>query len=541
MLLNKHIPILKGSKRQQSLSLLSQDQNSIAELIKKRKGDKTMGDYIVELKNVTKRFPGVVALDNMSLQIKQGEILGLIGENGAGKSTLIKILTGVHSADEGEIFVQDKKQNIKNPNDAKSAGIACVYQELNIVKQLSVTDNIFINKMITKKNSKFLNYDAMHKKAHDVMLSLGQDVDVKKPCGNYGMGILQMVEIAKAVLIDAKLIIMDEPTSSLGEKEVEQLMKTVRNLKKKGVSILFVSHKLEELFELCDRVTVMRDGEHIITDDIENMDNDKLITAMVGRTLENQYPKIKTKRGKEALRVDNLNSTGVLRNISFAAYHGEILGIAGLVGAGRTETCEAIFGSFPVDGGNLYIDGKTVEIRSPKDAVKNKIALLTEDRKGKGLVLAQSIDTNLILANLRRFTTGLWLNGSKIKNVGNENIDDFKIKTPGLKTTVGQLSGGNQQKVVIGKWINTDADIFIFDEPTRGIDVGAKVEVYNIMNKLVKDGKCVIMVSSELPEVMGMSDRVIIMREGRITGEVDRYNDKFTQENIMKAAWGGTI
>jgi ribose transport system ATP-binding protein len=409
------------------------------------------------------------------------------------------------------------------------------------VKLLSITDNIFINKMIRKKNSRFLDYNEMHKKAHEVMASLGQEVNEKKPCGNYGMGIMQMVEIAKAVLIDAKLIIMDEPTSSLGEKEVEQLMATVRMLKKKGVAILFVSHKLEELFELCDRVTVMRDGEHIITEDIENMDNDKLITAMVGRTLENQYPKIEVKKGEVALKVENLNSAGVLHDISFEAYHGEILGIAGLVGAGRTETCQAIFGALEVDSGNIYIDGKKVSIKSPKDAVRNRIALLTEDRKGQGLVLALGIDTNLMLANLKRFTKGPWLDKNKIKEIGNQNVDDLKIKAPSIKTIVGQLSGGNQQKVVIGKWVNTDADIYIFDEPTRGIDVGAKVEVYNVMNRLVTQGKCVIMVSSELPEVLGISDRVIVMREGRITGEIDRNTDKFSSEIIMKAAWGGKI
>lgn len=500
-----------------------------------------MADYVVELKNVTKRFPGVVALRNMSLQIKPGEIHGLIGENGAGKSTLIKVLTGVHQADEGELYVNGVKQNFKSPNDAKNAGIACVYQELNIIKLLSITDNIFINKTIRKKDGIFLDYNEMHKRAHEVMLSLGQEVNEKKPCGNFGMGIMQMVEIAKAVLIDAKLIIMDEPSSSLGEKEVEQLMATVRMLKQKGVSILFVSHKLEELFELCDRVTVMRDGEHIITEDIENMDNDKLISAMVGRTLDNQYPKIDVKRGEVALRVENLNSTGVLHNISFEAYKGEILGFAGLVGAGRTETCQAIFGAFPIDGGNVYINGRKVTIRSPKEAVKNKIAFLTEDRKGQGLVLPLGIDTNLILSNLRLFKKGPWLNKTRIKEVGNKNIQDLKIKAPGLKTTVGQLSGGNQQKVVIGKWVNTNADIYIFDEPTRGIDVGAKVEVYNIMNKLVAQGKCVIMVSSELPEVLGMSDRVIVMREGRITGEVNRNTDQFSQESIMIAAWGGKL
>lgn len=500
-----------------------------------------MEDYIVELKNITKYFPGVVALDNMSLQIKPGEIHGLIGENGAGKSTLIKVLTGVHLPDKGEIFINGVKENIRTPNDAKSKGIACVYQELNIVRELSITDNVFINNMIHKKNSKFLDYNKMHKKAHEVMLSLGQDVDVKKPCANFGMGILQMIEIAKAVLIDAKLIIMDEPTSSLSETEIEKLMHTIRNLKKQGISILFISHKLEELFELCDRVTVMRDGEHIITDNIEKFDNDRLIAAMVGRTLDNQYPKIEVKRGEEALRVENLNSTGVLHNISFKAYYGEILGISGLVGAGRTEVCRAIFGDFPVDSGHLFIDDKPIIIKSPKEAVKNKIALVTEDRKGQGLVLSEGIDINVILGNLKRFSIGPWLNKHKIAEIGEKNINDLRIKTPNLKTISGQLSGGNQQKVVIAKWINTDANIYIFDEPTRGIDVGAKVEVYNIMNQLVSKGKCVIMVSSELPEILGMSDRVIVMREGRIMAEITREDERFNQENIMKAAWGGDI
>lgn len=500
-----------------------------------------MSEYIVELKNITKRFPGVVALRNMSLQIKPGEIHGLIGENGAGKSTLIKVLTGVHQADEGEIVVEGNVKTFRNPNEATLAGIACVYQELNIVKLLSITDNIFINKMIKKNKSVFLDYDTMNKKAHEVMLSLGQDVDVEKASGTFGMGIQQMIEIAKAVLIDAKLIIMDEPTSSLGEKEVEQLMKTVRKLKEKGVAILFVSHKLEELFELCDRVTVMRDGEHVITEDIEKMTNDSLITAMVGRSLDNQFPKIEVERGEEAMKAENLCSAGVLRDVSFQAYYGEILGFAGLVGAGRTETFRAIFGADPYDSGNVYIQGKKVKIKTPKDAIKNKIAFLTEDRKGQGLILAQGVAINLVLANLKKFSKGPWINSKMMEKVGQENISDLRIKTPTINEIVGQLSGGNQQKVVIGKWINTDADIFIFDEPTRGIDVGAKVEVYNVMNRLVKAGKCVIMISSELPEILGMSDRVIVMREGRVMGEVSRKTDKFDQETIMKAAWGGAI
>ena len=465
-----------------------------------------MSEYVVELKNATKRFPGVVALRNMQLAVKPGEILGLIGENGAGKSTLIKVLTGVHQADEGQIFVDGVEQHFKDPNESAAAGIACVYQELNIEKLLSITDNIFINKWLKKGN--LLDYPTMHKKAKEVMASLGQDVDPTKPAGNFGMGVQQMIEIAKAVLINAKMIIMDEPTSSLGEKEVEQLMKTCRELKARGIGIVFVSHKLEELFELCDRVTVIRDGEYIETRDISGWDNDSLITAMVGRSLDNQFPKeIGVKSAEPMLKVEHLKETGVLKDVSFEAYGGQILGFAGLVGAGRTET----------------------------------IAFLTEDRKGQGLVLAQSIRTNLILANMKGFSTGMFLNEKRIEDAGQKNIASLRIKTPSIDEIVGQLSGGNQQKVVIGKWVNTDADIFIFDEPTRGIDVGAKVEVYNVMNSLVKQGKCVIMVSSEMPEILGMSDRVIVMRGGEVMATVDRDSEHFNQEDLMKAAWGGKL
>ena len=488
-----------------------------------------MSEYVVELKNATKRFPGVVALKNMNLAVKPGEILGLIGENGAGKSTLIKVLTGVHQADEGQIFVDGVEQHFKDPNDSAAAGIACVYQELNIEKLLSITDNIFINKWIKKGG--LLDYPTMHKKAKEVMLSLGQDVDPTKPAGNFGMGVQQMIEIAKAVLIDAKMIIMDEPTSSLGEKEVEQLMKTCRELRDRGIGIVFVSHKLEELFELCDRVTVIRDGEYIWTKNVSDTNNDDLIAGMVGRTLENQFPKEFGTKGECFLKAEHLEEGGVLYDVSFEAYGGQILGFAGLVGAGRTETMRAIFGADPLDGGKVYVHGKEVKIKTPRDAINAGIAFLTEDRKGQGLVLAQTIRTNLILANMKGFSNGLFLNEKKILESGEKNIASLRIKTPSIDEIVGQLSGGNQQKVVIGKWVNTDADIFIFDEPTRGIDVGAKVEVYNVMNDLVKQGKCVIMISSEMPEILGMSDRVIVMRGGK----------HFNQEDLMKAAWGGTL
>ena len=498
-----------------------------------------MGEYVVELRNVTKRFPGVVALHNMQLAVKPGEIHGLIGENGAGKSTLIKVLTGVHMADEGEIYVHGERKIFKNPNESAAAGIACVYQELNIEKLLSVTDNIFINKW-TKKGF-LLDYEGMHKKAAEVMQSLGQDIDPRKAAGTFGMGVQQMIEIAKAVLIDAKMIIMDEPTSSLGEKEVKQLMQTCRELKARGVGILFVSHKLEELFELCDRVTVIRDGEFIETRDIQDWNNDSLITAMVGRTLENQFPKEFGAKGECMLKIENLSIGGVLKNVSLEAYGGQILGMSGLVGAGRTETVRAVFGADPIDGGKIYIKGKEVNVKSPKQAIAEGIALLTEDRKGQGLVLQESIRTNLVLASLKRHTTGLFLDEKRIQESGEGHIRTLRIKTPSIDEIVGQLSGGNQQKVVIGKWLNSEADIYIFDEPTRGIDVGAKVEVYNVMNSLVKAGKCVIMISSEMPEILGMSDRVVVMRGGRVMATVDRDSKHFNQEDIMKAAWGGSL
>lgn len=499
-----------------------------------------MSEYLVELKNITKRFPGVVALKNMSLAVKPGEILGLIGENGAGKSTLIKVLTGVHSADEGSIFVEGREKHFHDPNDSVAAGIACVYQELNIEKLLNITDNIFINKWIRKKSG-FLDYQTMHNKAKEVLSSLGLDIDPSKAAGTVGMGVQQMVEISKALLVGAKMIIMDEPTSSLGEKEVDQLMKICRELRDRGISILFVSHKLEELFELCDRVAVIRDGEHIWTKPIKDVDNDSLITAMVGRSLEEQFPKVIGKKGECALKVENLKRNGILWDVSFEAYDGQILSFAGLVGAGRTETMRAVFGADPIDGGNIYIHGKKVKISNPRQAIRAGIAFLTEDRKNQGLVLSQSIRSNLIMANMRGFARGLFLNDKRIEKTGEENIDSLHIKTPSLEEVTGQLSGGNQQKVVIGKWINSDADIYIFDEPTRGIDVGAKVEVYNIMNNLVKEGKCVIMISSEMPEVLGMSDRVVVMRGGRVTGILDRDSDHFNQEDIMRAAWGGAL
>ena len=499
-----------------------------------------MSEYVVELKNITKRFPGVVAMRNMSIGIKPGEIHGLIGENGAGKSTLIKVLTGVHIPEEGDIFVDGEKKVFRNPVQSREAGIACVYQELNIVRQLPVVDNVFMGRAI--KKGPLLDYPRMEQMAKDALTTLGHpEIDVKAECGKLGIGLQQMVEIAKAVSLDAKLIIMDEPTSSLGKEEIEQLMETVRNLKKKGIAILFVSHKLEELFELCDRVTVMRDGEHILTEDMATMTEERLINAMVGRTLDNLFPKEFGEKGDVWLEAKGLNEAGVLHDVSFKAHAGQITCFAGLVGAGRTETMRAVFGADPLDSGEIYVKGKKVTIKKPADAIKQGIGFLTEDRKGQGLVLSLGVRTNLILANMKGFTKHMLFDEDKIEKTGQDNIASLKIKTPSLDEVTAQLSGGNQQKVVIGKWINTNADILIFDEPTRGIDVGAKIEVYNVMNQMVKEGKCVIMVSSELPEVLAMSDHVVVMRGGRVMANIDRDSKHFNSEDIMKAAWGGEL
>lgn len=498
-------------------------------------------EVFIELQNITKYFPGVVALKNMSFQVRQGEVHGLIGENGAGKSTLIKTLTGVNQPDEGQILIDGKPVVLTNPNTAKQYGIGCVYQELNIVPELNITDNLFIGYYIKGKGP-LLDYGKMHCRAEEIMKSLGQDIDPRTECGKLGMGLQQTVEIGKSILLKSRLIIMDEPTSSLSEKEVNQLKLTEKMLKEQGISIIFVSHKLEEIFQLCDVVTVIRDGQHVSTSPVSEMTKDKLIADMVGRSLDNLFPKQIAEKREELLRVENLKEPGVLNDVSFTAYGGQILGFSGLVGAGRTETLRAIFGADPISEGSVSIRGKKTEIRSPRDAIASRIAFVTEDRKKEGLILDASVENNLHLATIDRDRIfRFFLDVKKRAKTSLQNVDTLRIKTASLDTSVGTLSGGNQQKVVIGKWINTDADIFFFDEPTRGIDVGAKVEVYNVMNELVRRGKCVIMVSSELPEILGMSDRVLVFRGGRIMAEIERDSRHFNQEDIMKAAWGGTL
>jgi ribose transport system ATP-binding protein len=493
----------------------------------------------IKLSGMSKVFPGVRALDSIDLEIYPGEVHGLIGENGAGKSTLIKVLTGVHKNDKGHVFIDGKEVHINNPRDAMQYGITAIYQELNIVQQLSVAENVFLGREIKNGNREkgFLDLKEMRMKASELLSELGQEIDTKINVAKLGMGKQQMVEIAKALSIKTKLLIMDEPTSSLTGREVRELFKTVNELKKKGIAIIFISHRLEEVKELCDRVTVMRDGRKIETLPIKDAEIDVLIKLMVGRSLEQQFPKVKMKVGDEALRVENLTKKGVFENISFNVKKGEIVGFSGLVGAGRTEVMRAVFGVDEHDSGNIYVDGQKVSVKTPKDAMRLGMAFLTEDRKGQGLILDNTIDFNMNVASYKKSSAGFFLNLKKLKELTKENIIKLNINPPSESFVTRQLSGGNQQKVVIAKWLNTKAKIFIVDEPTRGIDVGAKVEVYNILNSLIKQGAAVIMVSSELPEILGMSDRIYVMHEGRITGEMNRH--EANQENIMKVMSGG--
>lgn len=497
-----------------------------------------MSQIAVELKDIIKVFPGVTALDNMNLTLRYGEVHALVGENGAGKSTLIKVLSGVHKQTSGKVFIDGEEVNLKGPIDALKRGIACVYQELNIAQPLSLTDNLFAGSLKRKKGSPLLDYKYMHQRAKEIMEGLNQDVDVRAPAQSFSIGQQQMIEIGKAILHDAKVLILDEPTSSLSEGETKNLFKIVNKLKESGVAILFVSHKLEEIFELCDVVTVMRDSKPIATKAVSDVTKDDLISMMVGRKMENVYPEKTSTPGDVILEVKNLRRTGVVRNINFQLRKGEILGFSGLVGAGRTETMRCLFGADPFDEGEKYINGEKVNIRNTRHAIAHKIAFITEDRKKEGLVLDFPIHKNLSMISLRELQNHGVINEKKIREQATDIVDQLSIKTNTIDKIAGELSGGNQQKVVVGKWLNTDSDIFIFDEPTRGIDVGAKLDIYKIMNDLATKGKAIIMVSSELPEILGMCDRVVVMRGGEIMTTIERGSNYFNQEDIMRAAWG---
>ena len=492
---------------------------------------------LIELRKVSKFFPGVIALNKADLKLYSGEVHGLMGENGAGKSTLIKLLTGAYKPDEGEMLLDGQPLKVNGPKDAMNMGLTAIYQELNVIPKLTVWENIFLGRELRNKKG-LLDIPQMKERAKEMLQQLRQNIDVDEKVENLGMGHQQMVEICKALVLESRLIIMDEPTSSLSAGETEELLRTARELRDRGMAIVFISHHMDEIFRICDRLTVLRDGCVIQSMLAKDTNTENLIKLMVGRDINQQFPKIVAAKKEELLRIEDFTSEdGSFKDISFSVCGGEVLGFAGLVGAGRTEVMRAIFGADARKTGKVYVKGKEADIRSPKAAISYGIAFLTEDRKGEGLVLSNTVGFNINLSTFEKSKRGLLLNNALLRNKAKNDITQLRIKTPSINTTVRGLSGGNQQKVVIAKWLETNADIFIMDEPTRGLDVGAKLEVYNIINNLVSEGKAVIMVSSELPEVMGMSDRIIVMHEGYMAGEFKR--DEVEREAIMMAASGG--
>lgn len=492
---------------------------------------------LIELRKVSKFFPGVIALNKADLKLYSGEVHGLMGENGAGKSTLIKLLTGAYKPDEGEMLLDGQPLKVNGPKDAMNMGLTAIYQELNVIPKLTVWENIFLGRELRNKKG-LLDIPQMKERAKELLQQLRQNIDVDEKVENLGMGHQQMVEICKALVLESRLIIMDEPTSSLSAGETEELLRTARELRDRGMAIVFISHHMDEIFRICDRLTVLRDGCVIQSMLAKDTNTENLIKLMVGRDINQQFPKIVAAKKEELLRIEDFTSEdGSFKDISFSVCGGEVLGFARLVGAGRTEVMRAIFGADARKTGKVYVKGKEADIRSPKAAISYGIAFLTEDRKGEGLVLSNTVGFNINLSTFEKSKRGLLLNNALLRNKAKNDITQLRIKTPSINTTVRGLSGGNQQKVVIAKWLETNADIFIMDEPTRGLDVGAKLEVYNIINNLVSEGKAVIMVSSELPEVMGMSDRIIVMHEGYMAGEFKR--DEVEREAIMMAASGG--
>ncbi|MDD2297354.1 MAG: sugar ABC transporter ATP-binding protein, partial [Sphaerochaetaceae bacterium] len=488
-----------------------------------------MTDYILEMHNITKRFPGVVALNDVSFKVKRGEIHALVGENGAGKSTLMKILNGVYQADEGKIVLNGKHTIIRNTTEAKAHGIGLVFQDLNLVNTLSVAENLYINRL-AKRHGR-IAWKTIFREAQDFIDSLGFNFLATEKIEHLSAAQKQLVEIAKVLALENELIVMDEPTSSLTTTESEILFNIIKNLKQKGVSIIYISHKLEEVFSLSDTTTIIRDGEVIDSGPTKTFSRDQIVEKMVGRSVTTEFPRKACESGELVLKVDNITRKGLVEDISFELHKGEILGFAGLIGSGRTEVAEAIFGAESYDSGVINIRGKKVAIHSTHQAKQEGIGLLTEDRKETGLVLAYNLIWNISITNIDKIKKKYFISEKKEAQLANELSKELNIKTPSLKQYAINLSGGNQQKVVFAKWLFSDVDILILDEPTRGIDVGAKYEIYLLMNRLAEQGKSIILISSELPEVIGMSDRLIVLSGGKKRGELNR--EEATPEAVM--------
>ena len=495
---------------------------------------------ILEMKGITKHFPGVLALDKVDFNLRAGEVHVLLGENGAGKSTLIKILTGAFKPDGGTISLFGKPIHINNPLHARELGISAVYQEFNLVPYLDASKNIFLGREPTRgRPIKVLNKRLMYQKGAELLAVLGAKLNMRIPVNKMGVAAQQIIEIAKALATDAKILVLDEPSAVLTEEEIERLFSLIRLLTARGVGIIYISHRLEELKQIADRVTVLRDGEYIETIEVakDKIDIDRLIKLMVGRELKEQFPKEAVQAGEVLLEIKGLTRRGIIEHIDLTLREGEILGIAGLMGAGRTEVARAVFGADPIDGGEIFVKNKRVRIKGPRDAIGKGIGLAPEDRKRDGLIQQLPVDSNINLASMDRICSGGVINKAKLFAASSKLMNSLRIVTPSLKQKVVNLSGGNQQKVVLAKWLASEAKIMILDEPTRGIDVGAKVEVYQLMNELVRHGVGIIMISSELPELLAMSDRILVMHEGRITGELSRA--EASQEKILRLASGG--
>ena len=493
-----------------------------------------MGDVILTMKGIDKSFPGVHALDHVDLEVRKGEVHALMGENGAGKSTLMKVLTGIYHKDAGTITYEGKEVEFTNPREAQDAGIVIVHQELNMMGHLTVAQNIFIGREYM--NGKLIDDKKMNEEAKKLFDQLGINIDPKETMSRLTVGKQQMCEIAKAISHEAKVIIFDEPSAALTEAEIEELFKIIRDLRDKQMGIVYISHRMDEIKVITDRVTVMRDGGYVGTLITKDSTKDDIINMMVGRVIY-EDPKTESQVAPDApvvLKVEHLNAGRMVKDVSFELHKGEILGFSGLMGAGRTETARALFGADPKDSGDIYVNGQKVDIKTPQDAVKCGIGYLSEDRKRFGIVVDKTVAENSTMATMENFMKGIFIDKKKEKDVAQEYVEALKTKTPSVDQLVVNLSGGNQQKVVIAKWLVRNCDILIFDEPTRGIDVGAKRDIYHLINELVAEGKSIIMISSEMTEILRMSDRIVVMCEGRKTGELGI--EEATQERIMHAA-----
>lgn len=497
-------------------------------------GGGTVDEVILELKGITKEFPGVKALDNVHFQLRRGEIHALMGENGAGKSTFIKVITGVHSPNEGEIFLNSETVEMNNPKDAQKMGIAAIYQHVTNYPDLSVTENIYMGHEKIDKKTRRIRWAEMHADAKALLESLGSDLNPKTEMGSLSVAQQQIVEIAKALSANAKIIIMDEPTAALTHRESEELYKITERLRGEGVSIIFISHRFEDMYRLADRVTVFRDSKYIGTWDVDQISHDDLIVAMVGREIKQLFPNKKATIQEEILRVENLGQVGRFKDITFSVHKGEILGITGLVGAGRSEICQALFGIEPYDEGLIFFEGQEVSIKNPTDAMNLGIGYLPEDRQEQSLILQWEISRNISLASLDVLSQKGWLIEKNEREIAKKLAEKVDVKTKSIFNLASSLSGGNQQKVSVAKLLTTDLKVLIFDEPTKGVDIGAKSAIYQIMVDLASQGYAIIMISSEMPEVLGLSDRIVVMCEGRITRFLDK--DNATQEAILEAA-----